>query len=175
MSILDISLLIILAGFIINGLSKGIINLVGRILGLFAGVYIASTFHVSIFTWAQGAFNISGNAFVGKIITFILVFILATYLIDVVFKILEKVFNLLAIIPGTKYLNNIAGAILGFFEGALFLGLIIFIALQYAAGGDLFGLKTALEASFVVPLLLKIVNLVLPLLPEIFKTLKEIF
>jgi uncharacterized membrane protein required for colicin V production len=174
MSILDISLLIILAGFIINGFSKGLINLVGRIVGLFAGVYIAGHFHTAIFFWAKNSFNISGNEFVGKIITFILVFILATYLIDLLFHIIEKAFNLLAIVPGSKYLNNLAGAILGFFEGALFLGLIIFIASRYAFFGDLLGLGEKLGASVIVPILLKIVDFVLPILPEALRLLKEL-
>ncbi len=174
MSILDISLLIILAGFVINGLSKGLINLVGRILGLFVGVFVAGHFHAAIFYWAREVFNISGNEFVGKIITFIVVFILATYLIDLVFKLLEKIFNILAIIPGSKYLNNLAGAALGFLEGALFLGLIIFISSQYAALGNLLGLGEKLGNSVIVPILLKIVDFILPFLPEALRLLKTL-
>ena len=174
MSILDISLLIVLAGFIINGLFKGLINLVGRILGLFVGIYIAGQFHVFIFSWAKSAFNISGNEFIGKIITFIVVFILVTYLVDLIFKLLEKFFNLIAIIPGSKYINNLAGAMLGFFEGALFLGLIVFIISRYAYLGDLLGLSSGLSNSIIVPVLLKIVYFVLPFLPETLRLLKEI-
>lgn len=174
MSILDISLLIILAGFVVNGLSKGLINLVGRILGLFIGIYIAGHFHVSIFYWAREAFNISGNEFIGKIITFTVVFILATYLIDLVFKLLEKIFNILAIIPGSKYLNNLAGAVLGLLEGALFLGLIIFITSQYALLGNLLGLGEKLGNSVIVPWLLKVVDFVLPFLPEALRLLKSL-
>lgn len=175
MSILDVSLLIILAGFVINGLAKGIISLIGRILGLFIGVYVASNFHLAIFSWAQKAFNITGNEFIGKIVTFILVFIIATFLVDILIRILEKIFNLLAIIPGSKYLNNLAGAALGLLEGTLFLGLIIFIISHYIFLGSLFGLGEALGESLVVPFLLKIVDLVLPLLPAFFKTLGSLF
>ena len=138
MSILDISLLIILAGFVINGLSKGLINLVGRILGLFVGVFVAGHFHAAIFYWAR------------------------------------EVFNILAIIPGSKYLNNLAGAALGFLEGALFLGLIIFISSQYAALGNLLGLGEKLGNSVIVPILLKIVDFILPFLPEALRLLKTL-
>lgn len=172
MSILDISLLIILAGFVINGLFKGLINLVGRILGLFIGVYIASNSHVQIFTWAQEVFNISGSGAIGKIVTFILVFIISTYLVDVVFKLIEKIFNLIAIIPGSKYINNLAGAALGFFEGALFLGLVFFIISHYVVIGDLLGLGEKLDASLIIPILLKVVDLVLPLLPNALQAIK---
>jgi len=172
MSILDISLLIILAGFVINGLSKGLISLVGRLVGLLTGVFIAGHFHVGVFYWARDTFNISGNEFIGKIITFIVILILATYLIDAIFRILEKVFNLIAIIPGSKYINNLAGAVLGFIEGALFLGLIIFIISRYAYLGDLLGLGEKLASSIVVPSLLKLVDFILPFLPEALRLLK---
>jgi hypothetical protein len=95
-------------------------------------------------------------------------------LVDVVFKLLEKIFNILAIIPGSKYLNNIAGAVLGFLEGALFLGLIIFIASRYASLGNLLGLGEKLGDSIIVPILLKVVYFVLPFLPEALRLLKNL-
>ena len=120
-------------------------------------------------------FNITGNEFVGKIIAFIVIFIIATYLVDIFIKLLEKIFHLIAFIPGSKYINNLAGGVIGFLEGALFLGLIIFIISHYVSAGNLFGLKDIMDASFVTPILLKVVNISLPLLPDFFKTLKELF
>jgi len=171
MSIFDISLLVILIGFVLNGLVKGLIDLLGRVVGLIVGAYIASHFYLSVFEW-----NWIKNIFVnhislGKVITFIVLFILVTRLIGFGFKLIEKVFNLIAIIPGSKYLNNIAGAVLGFFEGALFLGLIIFVVSRYALISDFLGLSAQLQNSIFSPVLLKIVNLILPVLPEALKAL----
>lgn len=172
MSIFDIVLLIILGGFILNGLSKGLINLLGRVLGLVIGAYISSHFYLQFFELIKNIFK--GNDSVGKIICFIVLFLVVTRLVDLLFKILEKFFNFIAFIPGSKYINNIAGALLAFFEGALFLGLIIFVISRYAVVGNLLGISDQLTNSMVAPFLLKIVNLILPVLPEALKALKSI-
>lgn len=172
MSILDICLLVILIGTVLNGLFKGLINLLGRVVGLLVGAFIASHFYLTFFSWSESIYDL--NDALGKILSFIILFIVATELIDLVFKMIEKVFNLMAIIPGSKYLNNIAGGILGFFEGALFLGLIIYVVSRYAVIGNLLGIGGQLTNSVVAPILLKIVNIILPILPDTLKTLKSV-
>lgn len=172
MSLLDIVLLIILLGFTFNGLRRGMFRLLGRVFGLFISIYVSSNFHAAIYYWAKEVFAWSANEFFGKLITFIVVFIVTTYLIQALFRLLEKIFKILAIVPGSKYINNAIGAILGFFEGTLFLGLIIFIATNYAILGNLINVSERLAHSVVVPFLLKIVDLILPLLPPILSLLK---
>jgi len=170
MSTFDISLIVILLGFVLNGLFKGLIRLLGHVVGLIIGAYIASHFYLFFFEWWKSIFN--GHDAVGKVITFIVLFVLVTRLIDFAFKLVEKLFNLIAIIPGSKYLNNVAGAILGFLEGSLFLGLIIFVLSRYAVIGNFFG--DQLTTSVVSPLLLKIVNIILPILPDALKALQSL-
>jgi len=170
MSIFDISLLIILIGFFLNGLFKGIINLLGHVIGLIVGAFIASHFYLLLFDWWQNIFN--GREAVGKVVSFIVLFIVVTRLMDLVFKLIEKLFKLIAIIPGSKYLNNLAGGILGLLEGSLFLGLIIFVISRYAIIGNFFG--DQLTGSIISPVLLKVVNLILPILPDALKALKSL-
>ncbi len=170
MSIFDISLIIILAAYTLNGLFKGLIRLLGHVIGLIIGAYIASHFYLSAFTLVAKVF--SNHEAIGKVIVFIILFVVVTSLMDLVFKLIEKIFNLLAFIPGSKYINNLAGAGLGFFEGALSLGLILFVASRYAVIGNFFG--DQLTGSIISPFLLKIVNLILPILPEALKLLKSI-
>ncbi|MEI6529084.1 MAG: CvpA family protein [Candidatus Falkowbacteria bacterium] len=170
MSTLDIGLLVILIGFALNGLFKGLIRLLGHVVGLIIGAYIASHFYLVFYGWCQNIFN--GHDAVGKVVSFIILFTVTTWILDFVFKLIEKLFNLIAIIPGSKYINNIAGAILGFIEGALFLGLIIFVVSRYAIIGNFFG--TQLTTSVVSPVLLRIVNIIMPILPDALKALKSI-
>jgi uncharacterized membrane protein required for colicin V production len=172
MSILDICLLVILIGTVLNGLFKGLINLLGRVVGLIVGAFVASHFYLTFFSWSEHIYN--GHDALGKIISFVVLFIVVTKLMDFVFKLIEKAFNLIAIVPGSKYLNNIAGGVLGFFEGALFLGLIIYVVSRYAAVGNLLGISGQLTNSVIAPALLKIVNIILPILPDALKTLKSI-
>jgi membrane protein required for colicin V production len=170
MIIFDIVLAVILATFIFSGLRKGLIRSLGSIVGLILGAFVASHFYLTFFEWGR---SLAGDhEAIGKVIAFIVLFIVVTSLINLVFFLIEKVFNLLAIIPGSRYINNILGALLGLLEGSLFLGLIVFVASRYAIIGNLFG--DNLAKSVIAPWLLKIVNIVLPILPEALKALKSI-
>lgn len=168
MSIFDISLLIILGGFVVSGLFKGLIRLLGHVVGLIVGAFVASHFYLAVFEWGKNL--VAGHENAGKIIAFILLFVVATRLTDYVFVLIEKLFKFIAVIPGSKYLNNILGAALGFIEGSLFLGLILYVAIRYTPIGTAFG--DQLAASFIVPFLLKIVKIILPILPDALKALK---
>ncbi len=170
MSTFDIVLVIILLGFILNGLFKGLIRLLGHVVGLIIGAFVASHFYLDLFSWWQNIFN--GRDALGKVISFIVLFVVVTRLTDLGFKLIEKLFNLIAIIPGSKYLNNLAGGVLGFLEGGLFLGLILFVVSRYAVIGNFFG--DGLTNSVVAPVLLKLVDLILPILPSALKTLKSL-
>ncbi|MFA5753909.1 MAG: CvpA family protein [Patescibacteria group bacterium] len=170
MSIFDISLIIILGGFIVNGLFKGLIRLLGHVVGIIIGAYAASHFYLVIYEWSKNIFN--GHENVGKVVAFILLFIIVTRLTDWLFVLIEKIFKLVAIIPGSKYINNILGAALGFVEGALFLGLILFVVIRYTPVGATFAAQLA--ESVMVPFLLKIVRIILPILPDALKALKTI-
>jgi len=170
MSIFDIVLLVILAGFIINGLFKGLIRLLGHVAGIIIGAYVSSHFYLVFFEWAKNIFNGHDNA--GKVIIFILLFIVVTRLTDWLFVLIEKIFKFIAFIPGSKYINNLLGAALGFVEGGLFLGLILFVAIRYTPLGATFAKQ--LTESVIAPFLLKMVNIILPILPDALKALKTI-
>ena len=170
MSTFDICLLVILIGFAVSGLFKGIIRMVGHIVGLVIGAYIASHFYLNVYAWAKNIFN--GHENIGKVLIFIILFALVTRLVILLFMLLEKLFKFIAVIPGSKYLNNLLGAVLGFLEGAWFVGLIIYVISRYTLISNFFGKQ--LTESVVAPVLLKIINIILPLLPEALKVLKSI-
>lgn len=170
MSYFDIALVVFISGFIINGFIKGFIKLLGNIVGLIVGIFIASHFYLQFYQWAQNIFG--GREALGKVISFIVVFVVVTVVIDFVFVILEKIFKLISIIPFTKLINNLLGAGLGFVEGSLFIGIILFVISRYAWIGGLFG--DTLLSSQVAPFFVKMVNLVMPILPEALKALQSI-
>ncbi len=170
MSIFDLSLVVILFVFVVNGLFKGLIRLLGHVIGLIIGAFIASHYYLLFFSWWGKIFN--EHVAIGKVISFIVLFVVVSRLMDLAFKLVEKLFNLIAIIPGSKYINNIAGAVLGFLEGSLFLGLILFVISRYSLIGNFFGEQ--LTSSVVAPFLLKIVNIILPILPDTLKALQSV-
>lgn len=176
MSIFDISLLVIIGGFVINGLFKGLIKILGNVVGLIIGAFVASHYYLAFYSWAlnwtwlRNVIGVHQN--IGRVAAFILVFVITTRLVGVIFYLIEKFFDFIAVIPGSKYINNLLGGALGFLEGALFLGLIIYVASRYTLVGNFFGQQ--LTDSTVAPLLLKVVNIILPVLPEALKALKSV-
>lgn len=176
MSIFDISLLVILGGFALNGLLKGLIRILGNFVGLLFGAYVASHYYLAFFDWWKDwSFWqdwTTNHVSAGKVISFIVLFILIARLFGLLVIIVEKIFKFIAIIPGSRFINNILGAILGFLEGSLFLGLIIYVISRYVLIGNYFG--DHLTTSIVAPWLLKVVNLILPILPEALKALKAL-
>lgn len=166
----DLALIILLAGFVFNGLSKGLIRLFGRILGLLVGAIIASHFYLPFYYWSQNFFSIGEG--VGKVLSFIILFVVATRIVDWIFVWIEKFFNLISIIPFTKLINRLLGGVLGFLEGALFLGIILYVISQYAWLNGLFGAQ--IETSLIAPYFLWFIQLILPILPEAIKAVQSI-
>lgn len=170
MSYFDIGLLVILLIFVGNGLAKGLIRLLGQVVGLIVASYVASHFYLTFYAWGQDMVNWGEGT--EKFLSFLIVFTLVTSLVGVVFIIIEKLFNLISIIPFTKTINRLLGGALGLFEGSLALGLILFVAARYAWIGGMFG--SQLVESKVAPLMIKVANVVMPFLPEALKALKSI-
>jgi uncharacterized membrane protein required for colicin V production len=170
MSYFDIVLIIIVAGFIFNGITKGLIRLLGKTVGLIVGAFIASHFYLNFYQWSQQIFG--NRESLGKVISFIVVFIVVTLIIDWVFVIIEKIFKLISIIPFTGMINRLLGGTMGFIEGSLFVGLILFVASRYSWIGSLFG--DYLVSSQIAPFFLKVVEIITPVLPSALKVLQSV-
>jgi len=170
MSYFDIGLLIILVGFVTNGLAKGLIRLLGQVVGLIVASYVASHFYLTFYEWGKDIVNFSEG--MEKFLSFLILFILVSSVIGVIFILIEKIFNLLSIIPFTKLINRLLGGALGLLEGSLSLGLILYVAARYAWVGGLIG--NQLVSSKVAPWLIKMTTIIMPFLPDALKALKSI-
>lgn len=170
MAIFDTILLIILAGFIFYGLFSGLIRVLGSLVGIVVGAWVASHFYLQAFAWVEElAFGFNN---LGKVIVFIILFSLVNRLTALIFSILNRVFDIISIIPFLKTINRLAGAILGFIEGGLILGLILYVAVRYSVIGNFFG--DWLVNSEIAPRLIKFANVLAPLLPEVLKKLQSL-
>ena len=69
-------------------------------------------------------------------------------------------------------INRLLGGALGFIEGSLFIGLILFVASRYSWIGSLFG--DYLVSSQVAPFFLKVVEIITPVLPAALKALQSV-
>jgi len=176
MSTFDIVLIVIIGAFAINGLFKGLIKLLGNLAGLIVGAYVASHYYLNFYAWISNWDWLKNWATdhenLARVLTFIILFALVARLTALLFLIIEKIFKFIAVIPGSKYINNLLGAALGLLEGSLSIGLIIYVISRYTLISNFFGGQ--LTDSIVAPLLLKVVNIILPLLPEALKALQAI-
>jgi membrane protein required for colicin V production len=170
MTLFDAILLIFLSGFVFYGLFFGLIRTVGSLVGIVLGVFLASRLYLIGFEWIQELFL--GHDNLGKVVSFIILFVFINRLIGFGFSLLDKSFNIISIIPFLKTINRLGGALFGFIEGALILGMILYVAARYAMIGNWFAYL--LVNSKIAPFLLKFASVLTPLLPEILKKLQGI-
>lgn len=164
MSWFDIILAVSLIGFVWGGFWTGLIQSIGGIIGLFLGQLLASRLYEPFAGVIEPLFK--GNAVAAKIAAFLLLFLLITRLIGLVFMLIEKMFNLVAIFPGIKTLNRLGGALLGFLEGALFIG----IALQFIVHLPIsLPFAENIEKSVLAGIALAVSGWLVPLFPKILK------
>jgi len=168
MPIFDIILAIILAGFIFFGLFFGFIHTLGSLIGAFAGAFIASRLFQPLGDWLSGIFGYPNWM---KIIAFIFIFFLVDRLVGLIFHLADKVFKFISIVPFLKSINRLLGAVLGFFEGILFVGLTMYVVVRFPLGG---WFDTAVNNSKFLPWFMKTATILKPLLPDALKQLKEI-
>lgn len=167
MSHLDIILLIILGSFTLFGFWFGFIHTLGSLLGTAVGAFIASHFYAPIASWIQQLTG--GNENLVKVIVFLLIFVIANRLVGFAFWLIEKIFNILKIIPFLSTINRLLGGILGLIEGSLILGLTLFFITKFPFSEWLTG---SMLKSGVASYLIKISSLLWPLLPAALKQIQ---
>ena len=169
-SIFDVVLILFLGGFVFYGLFKGLIKLLGDVIGLIVGAWAASHYYLVAYNWLKWLYF--GQENLGKVISFVIVLLVAIRLVGWLFILLQKVFDIMSIIPFLKSINKLAGGILGLIEGISVLGLIIYMASRYSFVTSFFGAQLA--SSQIAPLLAQAVSILTPLFPTALKMLQSI-
>ncbi len=170
LSYLDIILIVLIGLSVLNGLKRGLWQMLGQIIGFFLAVYVASQRYLDFYEWSHNWFNLNENA--EKILAFFILFLIVSALVALVFYLIEKVFKLVSIIPLSGLVNRVLGAVLAVFESSLFLGLILFLFSRYTWAASLMGVQ--LTSSVISPYLIKLATGVMPYLPEALKTIQSI-
>lgn len=123
MSWLDILILLSILGYVWGGFVTGLIQSIGGLVGLFVGTIVATRTYDHFGNLLTPVFG--GNGVLADIAAFIILFLLVSRLIGLAFFLVDKMFNLIAIVPGMKFLNKLGGAGFGLLEGALFTGITL--------------------------------------------------
>lgn len=169
MNVLDIVLLVILAGFILSGFFAGIIHMIGSLVGLLVGAWAAGHYYGVLAGWIAPL--VGGNANLASIIAFFVVFVVVNRLFGLVVFIVDKIFKIIAIIPFLKTFNRLLGAGLGLIEGTLVLGLAVYFASRFSFAA---AFEAALRGSEIAKALYNIGLILAPLLPEAVRAIKSV-
>jgi len=169
MNVIDLIALIVLGGFVLYGLWFGIIHMAGSLIGFVAGAFIAGRLYEQV-SGGLAPF-IGGNQNLADIISFFVLFLLITRLVALLFSLLEKIFNVVAVLPFLKTFNRLLGALFGLIEGTLVLGLAVYFAGRFPFFD---GFGPLLDESILADALNLIGLAVSPLLPQAVQILHSV-
>lgn len=160
MSYLDLILLAVLAAFTLFGFWSGFLQSVGSIIGTIAGVILANEYFIPVSGWVMARTGWGENP--ARVVTFLLLFIVMSRLIGLVFWLAEKILRL---VPFGRTVNRISGAVLGFVEGVLAIGVFMYLVDKLPLTG---AFASTISHSFVVDLLQPVFVPILDKLPWLF-------
>lgn len=159
MGTFDVVLLVIFFGFVGAGFYFGMIHTLGAIIGVVIGVIAAGSFYVEIAPFFQ-FFMIKES--VANVLAFIIAFLVISRLIGYMVHMFDKGFKLARLIPFATMANRLGGALLGFFEAALSLGIILYVADRFDISPYI---NNAIDGSPFAGLLITIGSILTPLIP----------
>lgn len=159
MSILDIILLVIVAFYVFVGFRSGFIFRIGSLFGNILGIILAGRFYE---LFAQKYLQ---QIPIGQFLAFGIVQIGTSLIVGLIFRIISKIFNLLAIIPGLKLINKTGGAVVGLIEVMLILSVLAFVAQTLGRYSPT--MTQVLDNSLFVPYIARFGSLFRGLLPSV--------
>ena len=163
MNYLDVIFIIIILFFTFNGLRKGLVKVVGGILGIFVGIYFAGLFYLQFSEWLQTLTQIFGST-ESNIIGFIVVFIVVNRVFAIIIFLLDKIVS----IPIINSINKLLGGTLGFLQGALIITLIVTV---FTNLGSFVGADNVISNSRIAPYSEKAITIIKPFLPKDLKSI----
>lgn len=166
MFLVDVLLVVIVGLFVLFGLFFGLVHTLGSLIGTILGVVLSTRLIDPAFERFGFLF---GGGGVAKVVLFIIIFLLVSRLIGLLFWVAERLLGVFAMIPFAKSINRLLGAVFGFIEGVVVVGVVLFFALQYLPDD---AVKAALEQSMVADFLLATIAALQVLFPESVRVLK---
>ena len=162
MNILDIIILVCLVPAVVVGIWKGFISQGMAVVSIIVGVWASSRFANTVGEWLTKYLTISEP--VVKVISFILILVLAIVLLFLAGKMLEGVVKLVML----GWVNRLLGALFALTACVLALGVIV---LAFNSLNNVFGLvkSEVLSDSVLYPIIKDIADSVFPYLKSLLK------
>jgi len=163
MGTFDIVLLVIFFGFVGAGFYFGLVHTLGAIIGVVIGVLAAGSLYEGIAPFFE-FFMLKPS--VAKVFAFIIIFLVVSRLIGYMVHMMDKGFKLARLIPFATMVNRLGGALLGFIEATLVLGVILYVATNFEISPYI---NQAIDNSALAGLFMTIAGILTPLIPEALK------
>lgn len=167
--VFDAALIFLIAAFTVYGFLKGIIIMIGELIGYLVGVYIAGNYFMQFYEWTQSMYL--GHENIGRVLSFLILLFIVRKIVVFLVMIIDRFIDILSIIPFVGLINRLAGAIFGFLTASIFFGVLIYLASRYSLG---FFADKLLVSSNIAKFLLKFGEFISPLLPEILRSLNSL-
>lgn len=164
----DLALVIIIGGFALFGLWFGFVHTLGSLLGTVFGAFFASRYYEPLSVWLMKLTGWQGNT--TKVVAFILAFIVISRLIGFAFWLVDRLLSVITRLPFISSLNHLLGLALGFVEGLLTIGLVIYFIERFPVAPQYMQM---LANSKIAPEASKLAHVFIPLLPEALKLLNS--
>ena len=169
LTIFDLVLILIIFCFVAFGFAMGLVQSLGALIGIVLGAFLAGKFYLPVADWLTPIFL--GNVNTAKIVAFVIVFTIINRSLGLIFYIINKVFNLISIVPFLKSFNRLLGALFGLVEGVFFLGIILHFVTRLTIA---VWFNEIIASSQVAYFLIFIAKILTPLLPDVIKQIQEV-
>lgn len=160
---LDIIILLALAWFAINGWRRKLINELGGLVGVVLGAYFAGQYYE---LGAAATKVVFGEGDPAMFTSFAIIFLAIFYLVSWAAKMITKITKLVTWLPFVSLGMRITGAIMGFINGNLLIGLLLWVHIKYPVSDWITSEAAASKFAHYVSMT---ANLLKPFLPEIIK------
>ncbi len=166
MTWIDLSFLVIIGAFSLFGFWFGFIHTAGSLMGTLAGAYLASRYYEPMSEWLVHITGWQGNT--ARVVMFILAFFIISRAVGFLFFIVDKLLSIITRLPFISSINRVLGAALGFLEGILTIGLVLFFVERFPLSEKI---MTMLAQSEFAPKFRGVADIFIPLLPDALKLL----
>lgn len=168
MTPLDFGLTLILASYVWVGLTAGLIQSLGSLLGVVLAALAASRWFnllTPVFeSWVGGPVP-------AAVIAFIIIFLAVSRGVGFVFTIINRLFNVVALLPGVRVTNVLGGGLFGFLEGVFAIGITLHFLARLAVSQTV---TDALDAAALVPIFAGAAGWLVGLLPELLRQAQSV-
>lgn len=125
---LDIVVIIFVGLATVRGLFRGAIRELFSFGGIIFGIILGGKYYTGV----EQIFSFVRSPVLRSVLAFAIIFLVVYLLFTLFGIILKRLFKLLFL----SFLDHLAGAVLGFFEGALFIGLVLYLIVSLLPDGQ---------------------------------------